>query len=358
MTFLHNENANGFAGLQATMTKFGVSGTPLDLVHDFLASMAVDQQLEGSKTLVHGDPAKLSTKTMSARVNWETPQAYSSPGAPTNGADWIKVPGGDGQYTFDGAEGYPAQPVLWTKDGDRLFSGTANNLDRGIARKITVPAGSPTMTVDLEYQTEASWDFAFVQVYDATAKKWVSLSNANTTSTADPQAAAAVRANLPGFTGSSGGVTTQSFDLSKYAGQDVFVAVRYISDGSVNEPGVWLSGMSVGGTPVADATDLAAWTSLTGAVPVPVSGWTVQLVGWDGTQVSVVTLPLGAGSTWSGDVSETLGIAAPEFAGFIVTADDPTLAVTQYADYTLTGGAAAAGTTSSGSSTTGKGKKG
>ena len=128
----------------------------------------------------------------------------------------IAVPGGDGQYTFDGAEGYPAQPVQWTKTTDgRLYSGTGNNLDRAIARKISVPAGNPTVTVDLEYQTEAGWDFAFVQVYDPAAKKWVSLSNANTTSTADPQATAAVRANLPGFTGSSGGVTTQSFDLSQ-----------------------------------------------------------------------------------------------------------------------------------------------
>ncbi len=79
-------------------------------------------------------------------------------------------------------------------------------------------------------------------------------------------------------------MTAQSFDLADYAGQDVFLAVRYITDGSVNEPGVWLSGLSVGGTAVADATELSAWTSLTGAVPVPVSGWTVQLVGWDGTR--------------------------------------------------------------------------
>ena len=362
MTDLHRENLNGFAGLQAVMTKHGVAGTPLDVIHAFLASMALDQQLEGGKALVKGDSAALSTETMSARINWDTPQAYASAGAPTNGADWIKVPGGDGTYTFDGAEGYPAQPVQWTKASDgRLYSGTGNNFDRAIARKISVPAsGSTTVTFDLEYQTEATWDFAFVQVYDTAQGKWVSLANGNTTSTADPQATAAVRANLPGFTGSSGGITTQSFDLSQYAGKDVFVAVRYISDGSVNEPGVWLSGMSVGGTPVADATDLSAWTSQTGAVPVPVDSWTLQLVGWNGTQVSAVTLPLGAGSTWTGDVSDTLGIT-PEFAGFIVTANDPTLAVSQYADYTLTGGATTAGTatgTTTGTTSNGKGRKG
>ena len=31
------------------MTKFDVSGTPLDVIHDFLASMAVDQQIEGGQ---------------------------------------------------------------------------------------------------------------------------------------------------------------------------------------------------------------------------------------------------------------------------------------------------------------------
>jgi immune inhibitor A len=97
-------------------------------------------------------------------------------------------------------------------------------------------------------------------VYDADQKKWVSLANDHTTTESDPQAAAAVRTNLPGFTGSSGGPVSETFTLpEKYAGQNAWIAVRYISDGSVNEPGVWLSGLTVGGTPVADATDLSTW---------------------------------------------------------------------------------------------------
>ena len=125
--------------------------------------------------------------------------------------------------------------MQWTKAADgRLYSGTGNNLDRAIARKISVPAGNPTVTVDLEYQTEASLGLrlrAGLRPHGEEVGQPVS--NANTTSSADPQATAAVQANLPGFTGSSGGVTTQTFDLSKYAGQDVFVAVRYITDGAV-----------------------------------------------------------------------------------------------------------------------------
>jgi hypothetical protein len=343
MTALHNQDLNGFAGLDATLKAAGTTKTSLDVLHDFLASMALDQALD-TRTIAGATPARtaaLKTASMNAKINWDTPQAYSTSGAPTNGADYVQVTDG-AAVTFDGAEGYKAQPVEWTQDGSRLYSGSGDNFDRAIARKVTVPADNPTMTFDLQYQTEPAWDFAFVQVYDTDAKKWVSLSNGSTTDQADPDADPAVVANLPGFTGDSGGVTTQSFTVpAKYVGKEIGVAVRYITDGAVSEPGVWLSGMTVGGQPVADATTLSAWTSLTGAVPVPVSSWTVQLVGWNGTQANAVTLPLTAGTnTWTGDVSDTLGFA-PAFSGFIVTANDPTELVTQYAGYTLSQGGTA-----------------
>jgi hypothetical protein len=204
MSALHNQDKNGFAGLDQTLTDRGFSVTSAQVLHDFLASMALDKALD-TRTLVGegaGRTAALKTASLNAHINWDTPQAYSTSGAPTNGADWVKVTDGSA-VTFDGAEGYKAQPVQWTKAADgRLYSGTGNNYGRAIARQIMVPAGSPTVTLDLEYQTEATWDFAFVQVYDPTDKKWVSLTNSNTTSTADPQALATIRANLPGFTGS------------------------------------------------------------------------------------------------------------------------------------------------------------
>jgi hypothetical protein len=271
---------------------------------------------------------------MSARINWDTPQAYSSAGAPTNGADYVQL--SDGNVSFDGASSFPTSPTEWTQDGDRLYSGQGDNLDRGIARQVTIPAGNPTITVDLEYQTEQSWDFAFVQVFDEASGEWVSLENANTTFSADPQADPAVVANLPGFTGSSGGITQQTFDMSAYAGDEISLAVRYITDASVAEPGVWLSGLSVGGVDVADATQLSAWESLSQSHPTPIGGWTVQLVGWNDSQVSVVSLPVTAGNGWTaeGDVSELLGID-PTFAGAIVTVDDPSELITQYGRYQL-----------------------
>ena len=68
---------------------------------------------------------------------------------------------------------------------------------------------------------------------------------------------------------------------------------------------------------------------------MPVEGWTVQLVGWNATQVSTATLPLDADSAWSGDTATALGIT-PTFVGAIVTADDPSELIEQYATYELT----------------------
>jgi len=344
MSALHNQDLNGFAGLDATLAGAGSDKTSVEVIHEFLASMAVDAEIDGGKSVVNGADAALQTSSMTAKINWASTEAYSSPGAPTNGADYVGLDAG-GAVTFDGAESYPTTPPAWTETEDgRLFSGAGDNLDNGIARQFTIPAANPAVTVDLEYDTEPAWDFAFVQVWDDAANEgdggWVSLSNENTTDAADPQADPLVVANLPGFTGSSGGVTAQTFDLADYAGENVWIAVRYITDGAVTNPGVWLSGLTVGGTEITDATELDTWSSLSEAVPTPVEGWTVQLVGWNADEVSVVTLDLDdATHAWSGDTAAVLGIT-PTFVGAIVTADDSTEQMGDYPTYELTLGGA------------------
>ena len=64
-----------------------------------------------------------------------------------------------------------------------------------------------------------------MQVYDED-RGWVSLENTATTDEADPDADPRVVANLPGFTGSSGVPTKQTFDLAPYAGKKIWLAIR------------------------------------------------------------------------------------------------------------------------------------
>ncbi|WP_337062537.1 hypothetical protein [Kineococcus sp. G2] len=340
MTALHNQPEGGLAGLDAVLRERGYDVRSQDVLHDFLAAMAVDAALDAGAKVKRGDAAALQVPAMSARVNWDSPQAYDSPGAPVNGADFVRLrdPAGyvdRGLVTFKGSNTYPTTPVEWVQDGDELYSGSGDGFDRGIVREFTIPVEDPTIGVDLQVDTEEGWDFAVVQVWDEAAGDWVSLASEATTTEADPGADPRITAELPGLTGEVSG--TQTFDASAYAGQTVDVAIRYLTDGGVAEPGVRVQGVSVGGQPVADATDLSTWSSLSEAHPTEVAGWTVQLVGTSGKRVSVVELPVVRtpwGFTTVTSVKHALGFT-PEVAAVLVTADDPSESITSYATYEL-----------------------
>ena len=116
--------------------------------------------------------AALSTESMSARINWDTAEAYADAGAPTNGADYVSL-GDGGLVTFDGPRA--TRRSRWS--GPRTATGCTPA--RGQPRPVHRPEFTSRLTtrrdsVGLEYQTEQAWDFAFVQVYDE-ATEWISL---------------------------------------------------------------------------------------------------------------------------------------------------------------------------------------
>jgi hypothetical protein len=100
--------------------------------------------------------------------------------------------------------------------------------------------------------------------------------------------------------------------------------------------------MAVGGTDVADATDLSAWISLTEAIPVTVEGWHVSLVAYapGSGPVRVGTLPLTETATgWTGSLSgaeltEIVGSDATVVAA-LVTAIDSSELIGDYPTYEL-----------------------
>src|SRR5690606_29619665 len=51
--------------------------------------------------------------------------------------------------------------------------------------------------------------------------------------------------NVPGFTGSSGGWTTQTFDLSAYDGQQILLAFRYVTDWASEEAGWYVDNIRI-----------------------------------------------------------------------------------------------------------------
>lgn len=346
---LHREDANGLEGLQAGLDAVGAGTTARQVVHDWLAMAALDSVLDGGATLNGGDPASFTADGLDAAINWDTVQTYSNPGAPPNGADFVRLRDASGAYlsagdigeiSFDGAAAHNPKPVEWTVDAGALYSGAGDNLDRAIIREITVPAADPTLTFQAQWDTEEFWDFGFVQISTDGGETWTSQSNADTTSEHDPGAVPQVVNELPGFTGTSGGFVPETFDLSAYAGQTVLLSFRYITDPGVTLPGFWVDDVTVGGALVSDGTTLDGWSSQTEINPIDVEGFTVQLVAYtdDGTQAWIGELPLDGnfdGSLSGADLAAVIGDSAETVAA-LVTYDESTELIPDYAPYTLT----------------------
>jgi hypothetical protein len=356
MTFLHNEDSDGFDALTALLAQQGSSDSPLDTVHDWLLATVVDKWLDDGATL-HGSTKDLEISTMNASIDWTNDDDYMTPGAPPNGADFVLARDAGGQAVgaaainkidFNGADVLPPHPVEWVVDSEghegdaALYSGSGDSLDRALIDQIDVPAGAnATLSFDTLYNTEGLYDFGFVQVSTDNAETWHSLANAHTSDQADT--GPPISDNLPGFNGTSGGApakwTNETFSLSPYAGQSVLLSFRYMTDGAVSNPGWWIDNVKVGNTVISDGTDLGDWQSRTEVNPVEVAGFTVQLVAWmtDGSEVWVGKLPLGAGNAGSltGQALHDIIGNTAQNVGVIVTYDENTETVTEYAPYTL-----------------------
>lgn len=372
ITRVHRANGVGFAGLRQALRDEDTTATPLQLVHQWLASMALDGVLDDNATLTGGEAATYRVGALDASINWDTEHAYASPGAPPNGADFVRLRNADGSYLgagqvtsleFTGSKTLPPFPVEWTVDENppghandpALYSGSGADFDRAIVQEVNVPQNDPTLSFETRYEIEEFWDFGVVQVSTDDGKTWTSLSNPRTTSEVDEDAIPLVKQNLPGFTGTSGCAegtqtsgsctsdpawVTETFNLAAYAGQKVLLSFRYLTDPGVDMDGWWIDDVKVGNQNVSNGQNLTGWRSGTEVNPAPVSGWTVQLVAYDDAHSSAWLYQLPLDSDFRGALSGTAVTAAlgssAQTVGAIVTYDEPTELVNQYARYTLT----------------------
>lgn len=353
MTDLHNEDRKGLKGLQAVLDKYLTGDDTEDVIRDWAAMVALDKAIDDGARL-QGKPKERNyqTRSLNASVNWENPESYSSPGAPPNGSDYVRLRDASGRplsasqiqlLEFAGVERLAPLPVEWRSEPDGadtvLASGLGIGLDRSIQRAVKVPhSGDRTLSFETRYEIELGWDFGVVQVSKDDGRTWTSLQNANTTSERDPAALALIEDQLPGFTGRAGW-HVESFDLSAYAGRTVLVRFRMLTDaaglGNGELPGWWIDDVRVGGVLVSDGT-IAGWSEVSPFV----SGYTVQLVSLEtkkGKYTTLARLPLRHGrsiSLRSRELKHLLGKEAA-MVGAIVMFDEPSESLARYAPYTL-----------------------
>ena len=352
MSALHHDAGNGLQGLNDVLTQFNTGKTAEQVLHEWAALMALDNQAGSS--LTGGSAADYTSGALWSTINWANPQAFDDPGAPPNGSDYVNLGpvSGLNSIDFQGSSSLPPKPVAWTEDsaapghaGDSvLSSGADDERDEAIVKSVHF-SGSGSLTFDAQWNEEEGWDFGFVQVSTDGGATYHSLTCTDTTTVTNPEAFQTAKNNVPGFTGYSGGWASETCDASAYAGQTVLLAFRTFNDeatlgaSDAIPAGFWVDNVDADGTLVSDGADLASWQSMTQVHPVPVAGWTVQLVAYDGAgNAWYFNLPLDSsfhGSLNAAAIQSALGTTATT-VGAIVMQDDPTETVTDEAHYTLT----------------------
>lgn len=346
LSALHNDGElQGLQSVAAELEREG-GGELYDVLHDYQSMVLLDQIIsDATKAKVKGvDAADVTSASVNSTVNLANPDAYDDPGAAPNGADYVPLQDASGRFlsgkelrslSFDGASTLPTLPLAWTvvtddpdSPGDPvLWSGNANNTDAAAVFSASVPTTDPTLRFDAKYGAEEGYDYGYVQVSTDGGETYTTIPGDAT-----------VDAPLgPGLNGTTDGFETRSYDLSAYAGQDVLIAIRYVSDGGVNEGGLLVDDITVGGTLISDGSSLEPFRSLTEVNPVEVYNWNVRLVGISqGKVAKVEQLEFDGQNQIQLSRAQLARLSQYDQVVAIVAYDEPTEQVQQYAPYTLT----------------------
>jgi len=345
MSALHRDGERqGIASLTAELAAEGIND-PYKVIHQFQSMVLLDKIVGDSKhSIVLGArKALVTTPSLRSTVNLDNPESYDTPGAAPNGADYVTLRDASGKalkgsklksVVFDGAKTLPTLPLTWTTvsdDPDRpgnpvLWSGNENNLDSAAVTSVTVPAADPTLTFLAKYGAELGYDYAYVQVSTDGGETYTSIPG---DSTVDGPFG-------PALNGTTTGFEPRSYDLSAYAGQTILLSFRYVSDGGVNEGGLKIDDVAVGGTPISDGSSLAPFQSPTQIRPQEVANWNLKLVGIrDGKVPTVLQVEFDGKRHVDLNRLELIPAVPFDKVVAIVASDDPTELVQQFAPYTL-----------------------
>ncbi|MFP3355958.1 immune inhibitor A [Planococcus sp. SIMBA_143] len=260
----------GMASVDKVLEEYGTNKTFTELYQDFMTALTLDDDTVSKdykfdsidlRELPVGDGVRGKT------VDFEKAKTFEKEGVPAWGGDFKEF---DLDRTvrgmkFDGVDFLPLQweTVANPLDASEqvLHPNNGDEADQALIFGATVPAENPTLSFDHYYDIEEQWDFATVQVSTDNGETWESLENENTRSDVVEEGYPTIKENLPGFTGHKLDWSTETFDLSAYAGQDVLVSFRNLTDWGYNDAGWFVKNIELGDF-TADGTSTEPFQSL------------------------------------------------------------------------------------------------
>ncbi|MBZ5202186.1 immune inhibitor A [Planomicrobium chinense] len=247
--------SQGMTSVNETLKRYGSDKTFTEVYQDFMTALTLDDSKVSSdynidsidlRNLPVGDSVRGKT------VDFEKAKTFEKEGVPAWGGDFKEFNFGKDVrgLEFDGVDFLPLQ---WSTVADPKGSGAkvlhANNgdeADQALIFGATVPATDAKLTFEHFYDIEEQWDFGMVQVSTDNGETWTSLQNENTRSDVVEEGYPTIKENVPGFTGTNGNWTTETFDLSAYAGKDVLISFRNLTDWGSNNAGWYVKNVNLG----------------------------------------------------------------------------------------------------------------
>jgi len=245
----------GVDGVEATLDYLGYKKNFIDVYHDWRIANLIQAEygiysydtldlnpetnleLEGTGLTVHEMPGKKIPWTFASEQFGTT---WSLDGDDTEitdvgpfGSDYITFPDLNklNFFCFNGDD-LSFTPGWELIDGE-WYSDKVDLMNTLIFGEAYVDSLEPTLTLTTYWDIEYDWDFGFVQISTDDGATWISLEdNEGYVKDIDEYLGQHldVLENLPGLTGSSGIYIDLTFDLADYAGQDVLIGFRYVTD--------------------------------------------------------------------------------------------------------------------------------
>ena len=236
------DQLQGIDSINAVLKELGSDRDFNAVYQDFMLALMLDGKYQGDSKTYNFDSIDLNPN-IEAFVN-------SDSSAPAWGTDF-KFITPDKKIDHLYFKGIDFLGTKWTtvndpEKGNVLWGNQGDQADNFLIKELDLTGKTnPILSFETKYNIEENWDFGVVQVSTDGGKTWTSLANEHTTDELVVDGYPKINENLPGFTGSSNGWVTESFDLSQYAGQKVYVGFRYMTDWIYNEDGWYLSNLKL-----------------------------------------------------------------------------------------------------------------
>jgi len=244
---LATNELQGIESANAVLEDFNTGIDFSELFRRFTIAVAIDSDKPGDGTY--------NFESIDINVNYESALEYDKDGVPAWGGDYkaLEEPNKIHNIKFDGISFMPTpwkvvddplganEKVLWGNNGH-----LADN--QLILEADLTGTDTATLTFDTFIDIEPGWDAGIVQVSTDNGETWTSLANEDTIDQDEfdlNDQAPEIYNNLPGFSVNNEDWVNETFDLTPYAGQQILINFRYMTDGAYNDSGWFIDNINI-----------------------------------------------------------------------------------------------------------------